>query len=203
MVGNKYLTKTIEKDIEQIEYIGERNLIINSKDWNKTGGIATVFTPEELKRIISQEKSLSIKYEDQTVGYFLGCKFGEINNILGRENINLEKLIRNSKNPDTNIAIKNNDLYVIQACLEEDFRGKINYMELAKNYLDLIGKYHDKAITEILGKNRRSMLPHKRIGFQEYGTLSTNLKTFPEISLNTDNFDNENLELKVMYKLLN
>ncbi|MDX1919437.1 MAG: GNAT family N-acetyltransferase [Candidatus Caenarcaniphilales bacterium] len=158
---------TVQNDQEILEILElqKANLPVNlSKEEIESQGFVTVIhNYEQLKEMNGFEKSVIAKSEGKVVGYCMAMnkEMGESIEVLKPLFNLLNKLTYQDKPLQDFKAI-----YVGQACIAADFRGRGLLDKMYEKYKECFQNKYDLVLTEIALRNQRSLKAHQRIGFK-------------------------------------
>lgn len=151
------------KELEQILDLQQQNLSknISQKESAKEGFVTVEHSLEMLKAMNDVCRHIIALDKGTVVGYALCMhpKFAEDIEVLRPMFLEIEKVLTKKKN------------YMVmgQICVAKSFRGQGIFRKLYQTMKEKLPNSFDTIITEVDGKNNRSLAAHKAIGFQEMG----------------------------------
>ncbi len=156
------------EELQQILVLQQQNLPQNlsSEERSKEGFVTVEHTLEVLKTMNDVCGHIIAVEDNQVVGYALCMhpKFAD----------EIEVLRPMFKEIDNALKEKNNYMVMGQICVAKSHRGKGVFRKLYQTMKNNLPEGFDTIITEVDGKNKRSLAAHAAIGFQElkrYHTL--------------------------------
>ncbi|MBW8242306.1 GNAT family N-acetyltransferase [Muricauda oceani] len=156
------------KELEQILDLQQRNLPknISAEESTKEGFVTVEHTLDLLKSMNDVCGHIIAVDDDQVVGYAL-CMHPKFAN-------DIEVLRPMFQEIDKTIEGQVNYMAMGQICVAKSHRGQGLFRKLYHTMKEKLPEGFDTIITEVDGKNKRSLAAHTAIGFQElkrYHTL--------------------------------
>lgn len=149
------------KELEQILDLQQRNLPknISVEESTKEGFVTVEHTMDVLQAMNEECGHIIAVDDDQLVGYALCMhpKFAEDIEVLRPMFHEIDKVLER----------KVNYMAMGQICIAKTHRGQGIFRKLYQTMKEKLPKSFDTIITEVDGKNKRSLAAHTAIGFQE------------------------------------
>jgi len=164
------------KELEQILELQQRNLPKNiSEDESTKEGFVTVEHTLDVLHAMNEVCGHIIAVDDnQVVGYAL-CMHPRFGN-------DIEVLRPMFQEIDTILEDKVNYMAMGQICVAKSHRGQGLFRKLYETMKEKLPKGFDTIITEVDGKNKRSLVAHTAIGFNTLTIYNSNGKEWHVLS---------------------
>ncbi len=168
-----FTTAYTEEDLIGILHLQRANLSINLSvnEIASQGFVTVTHTYEQLSKLNDREKHITAKNNDSVIGYLLAMTQQsryDFPILIPMFEVFDKTLYKNKTIKDYNYIV------VGQVCIDKSFRGQGILDKCYDTYKSFYGSKYDFAITEIAKTNNRSLNAHKRIGFKEIKTYTSN-----------------------------
>ncbi|MEC3964787.1 GNAT family N-acetyltransferase [Flagellimonas halotolerans] len=165
------------EELQQILALQQQNLPQNlsSEERSKEGFVTVEHTLEVLKTMNDMCGHIIAIEGNQVVGYAL-CMHPNFAD-------EIEVLRPMFKEIDSALKEKNNYMVMGQICVAKSHRGKGVFRKLYQTMKEKLPKGFDTLITEVDGKNKRSLAAHAAIGFKTLTIYHSGEKEWHIISL--------------------
>ena len=173
----RYATVSSEDELLQILNLQKANLpeVLSNKELQDEGFVTVVHTLDLLKRMNKRCAHILAKSEDQVVGYAL-CMHPDFR----REIDILKPMFREI---DKVISPEAPYLIMGQICIAKPYRKKGVFRGLYQKILKSTQQEYSKIITEVDGRNQRSLTAHYAVGFQDLSQYRSNGRDWYLIAL--------------------
>lgn len=168
----QYTSSNTESDLSGILELQKTNLpdVLTPDEIKSQGFVTVVHSYNDLKKLNDIEKHIIAKDDDNVIAYLLA--------MTQQSKFDIPILIPMFKMFDEVIyegkpVSDYNYLVVGQVCVAKEYRGQGVLDKCYDTYKNYFTNKYDFAITEIDGKNLRSINAHKRIGFKEIHRYTT------------------------------
>lgn len=155
-----YKQVTSQKELEQILLLQQENLIksLSAQEKEREGFVTVEHTLEILKAMNDACGHIIAVENGDVVGYALCMhpKFGESIEVLKPMFVEINKIVQG----------KSNYMVMGQICVAKAYRGKGVFRNLYLTMKSKLPQGFDSIITEVDGKNKRSLAAHSAIGFK-------------------------------------
>ncbi|WP_036380414.1 GNAT family N-acetyltransferase [Muricauda sp. MAR_2010_75] len=155
-----YKQASSEQELEQILELQQENLIksLSSEDWEKEGFLTVEHSMEILKAMNDKCGHIIAVENGGVIGYALCMHpvFADSIDVLRPMFIEINKVIQHA----------NNYMVMGQICVAKSHRGKGVFRNLYLTMKNRLPEGFDKIITEVDGKNKRSLAAHAAVGFK-------------------------------------
>ncbi|MEZ4809593.1 MAG: GNAT family N-acetyltransferase [Allomuricauda sp.] len=160
----RYKQASTQGELEQILLLQQENLIksLPAQEREKEGFLTVEHNLELLKEMNDECGHIIAVDNDRVVGYALCMhpKFGESIELLKPMFVEINKIVQG----------KSNYMVMGQICVAKEYRGKGVFRNLYLAMKNRLPEGFDHIITEVDGKNKRSLSAHLAIGFKELKT---------------------------------
>ena len=160
------------RELNQILALQQQNLPknMNSQEIQKEGFVTVEHTLDVLKAMNDVCGHIVAVEDDQVIGYALCMhpKFAE----------DIEVLRPMFKEIEKALEVEVNYLVMGQICVAKSHRGQGIFRSLYQTMKDHLPEGFDTIITEVVGKNKRSLAAHTAVGFQELRRYHSNKRTW-------------------------
>ncbi len=155
-----YKQASNDKELEQILSLQQENLIrnVSAEDREKEGFVTVEHSMEILKTMNDECGHIIAMEEGNLVGYALCMhpKFADSIEVLRSMYDEISKVIKG----------KANYMVMGQICIAKSHRGKGVFRNLYLTMKNRLPEGFDTIITEVDGKNKRSLAAHAAVGFE-------------------------------------
>ncbi len=161
----QYIPIETEQVIQQIIVLQRENLTKNldRAEIASQGFVTVEHDPTVLKKMNDLEQGVAIRDGDKIVGYCLAM----VREFAG-EIIILENLFKKLDTLNFKGQLLSNLSYIVvgQVCIAKSHRGRGLFDTMYEAYRKLLSPKYEYAVTEIAGRNLRSLKAHQRVGFK-------------------------------------
>lgn len=172
-----YKQASTQKELEQILRLQQKNLFksLSANEKEKEGFLTVEHTMDILQEMNEECGHIIAVEHGNVVGYALCMhpKFADSIEVLRPMFIEINKTLKG----------KENYMVMGQICVAKPYRGKGVFRNLYLTMKDKLPEGFDTIITEIDGKNTRSINAHKAVGFQELKTYVSDGKEWKLVLL--------------------
>ncbi|MCE2613377.1 GNAT family N-acetyltransferase [Flavobacteriaceae bacterium D16] len=173
----RYTTVSSEDELMQILELQKANLpeMLTDKELQDEGFVTVVHTLELLSSMNERCPHILAKSGDEVIGYAL-CMHPDF-----RKEIDILKPM--FQEIDKVISPEAPYLIMGQICIDKPYRRKGIFRGLYQKMLESTQKEFSKIITEVDGRNQRSLTAHYAVGFQDLSQYQSNGRDWYLITL--------------------